>query len=168
MVDYAKLRAELLADALAIGYKLVAGAAPNTYVSGTMTDAQASVKLNALDTGRTRARADVSSAEMLSVIDMADMPALATNPNGTQLSQERRDLSWFESVMNAPSVRLLNVDGTDTQIKTNFARMFPAGTGTRTRLLDLQTAPISRATELGLGTVTPGDVELARTKSGGW
>jgi hypothetical protein len=168
MPDYAKLRTELLADGLNLGYKLSAGAAPNTYVSGTMTDEQAAGLLNSLTTGRTRKRADVSSAEMLAVIDMADMPALATNPNNSQLSQERRDLAWFESVMNAPTVRLLNDDDTDTQIKANFARMFPANTGTRTRLLALQTAPISRAMELGLGVVSPSDVELARTKSGGW
>lgn len=168
MVDYGRLRAELLDDPVTLGYKLVAGAAPNTYVSGTMTDAQAAAKLNATDTGRTRKRADVTSAEMLAVIDMTDMPALASNPNSSQQSQERRDLSWLECVMNAPSVRLLNEDGTDTQIKTNFARLFPQGTGTRTRLLALQTAPISRATELGLGSVTDGDVQLARTKSGGW
>lgn len=168
MVAYDALRAELLADSLGLGYKLTAGPAPNAYQQAGMTDEQAATLLNSLTTGRTRKRADLSPADIWQVIDMADLPALPPNPNGAQLSQERRDLAWLGGLACLSSVRLLNDDGTDTLIRTNLARLFPAGTGSRTRLLALGTTPISRADELGLGLVSPGDVTLAREKSGGW
>jgi hypothetical protein len=166
-MDYARLRNELLTDSLNLGYKITA-VLPGVYITTGFTDEQASIKLNALDTGRTRKRPDVSPAEIWQVIDMADLPSLSSNPNASQLSQERRDLTWLTGLATIPSVRLLNDDGTDTFIRTNLARLFPAGTGSRTRLLALGSMPISRATELELGFVSPGDVTLAREKAGGW
>ena len=52
------------------------------------------------------------------------------------------------------------VNGTNT--KAALLAMFGAGTTTRTNLGTLQKQSVSRAVELGLGTVAPGDVENAR------
>jgi hypothetical protein len=154
-MDYAALRAELLTDPLALGY-------------AALSDAQAAARLNATDTGRTRRRADVSSAEITQSVTVADYTALGANPTAAALSTERRYLAWLALIAAAPSVRLLNDDGSNTPVIDNLLAMFPAGSGTRTRLQALATRAISRAEELGLGTVAPGDVTLARDREGGW
>jgi hypothetical protein len=154
-MNYAALRAELLTDPLTLGY---AG----------LSDVQASARLNATDTGRTRRRADVASSEIAQAILVADYTALGGNPTAAALSTERRYLAWLALIAAAPTVRLLNDDGSNTPVIDNLMAMFPAGSGTRTRLQALATDTISRADELGLGAVAPGDVALARSKDGGW
>lgn len=130
-----------------------------------LTNAEIADKINSMNTGRTQKRGDVSGAEILAVVDMTDLTALPTNPNNTQLSQERRDLSWLESVFSTFNLRLLNDDGTPTQVRGNLQRIFPAGTGSRTRLLALETRPTSRGAELNIGgTVTAQDVAIAKAE----
>ena len=152
-MDYARLRTELTTDPVTLGY-------------GTMTDAQASDALNSLTTGRIYRRPDISPAEIWENMELSDYPALAGSPNAAALSNERRDLAWLSGLANLPSIRLLNDDGTDTQIRLKLAAMFPAGSGTRTRLLALSQRTVSRAEELGLGPVSENDVKTAR--SGVW
>lgn len=93
-------------------------------------------------------RSNIASKEIVEAIRVTDYTALPANPNATQLSNERRFLSWMESLVNASEVRLLNDDGTDTPVISNFQDMFPAGSGTRTRLFTLATRNGSRAEQL--------------------
>lgn len=151
-MDYAALRAELSNDPVALGYKLAAGAAPNPYVSGTMTDDQAAALLNSLTTGRTQSRTAVSTTQVLGAVLSSEWPA-------TSSASE----SKLRAILGMPVV-----DASSPNIRTLFSDIFAAGTTSRTNLLALATQPISRAQELGLPPVTVGDVTLARTKSGGW
>lgn len=120
--------------------------------------------LNSLETGRSVKRDNISPSELFEVIAMADLTALPANPTALQLSNERRWLAWLNCIAALGTLRLLNDDGTDTQIRSEFAALFAAGTGTRTRLLAIGSQTISRATELELGGApTAGDVERARS-----
>lgn len=155
-MDFSALRQELLNDPVPLGY------------SG-MTNAQASAKLNALDTGRTRKRKNISGSEIWVALNTLDLVALPASPTAAQLSQERRDLAWLTGLAPLSNIQLLNEDGSNTQVRTMLERIIASnGNGTRARLLALSLETISRAVELGLGTVTEGDVKLAREKDGGW
>lgn len=99
-------------------------------------------------------RTDVTAAEIFQSVNMADMPALPTNPNAAALSQERRDLAWLTGLGAIDrALRLINDDGTNTQIRANLARIFSTATQTRDRLEALGTRIGSRAEQLfGAGT----------------
>lgn len=79
MPDFAKLRKELMEDPLT-----VANAAGWNTGTGylrpyaQLTDAQATDKLNALDTGRVQRRSDIEPAELLESIDVRDF---VSNPS---------------------------------------------------------------------------------------
>ena len=140
-MDYAKLRTELTTDPVALGY---AG----------LTDQAAADKLNALDTGRTRNRTAVPVQEVFNAIDDGAWPS-------TTILQDK-----LRGILGMPVV-----DASNTNTRGIFGAIFPNSAptaNTRTRLLALATETVSRATELGLGTVTAGDVNLARAKTGGW
>lgn len=139
-MDYRALHAELTTDPLALGY------------SG-LNNASAANKLNALDTGRTVNRTRVDVAEVFSAIDDGAWPAVN--------SQAAHKL---QVVMGMPFV-----DASNTNTRGILGAIFPnsgATVNTRNRLLALSTQTVSRATELGLGVVTEGDVAQAR--SGSW
>ena len=55
-----------------------------------------------------------------------------------------------------------DIDIKNTNIRNQIAEIWAAGTATRTNLVDLQTKSVSRAEELGIGTVKPGDVQIGR------
>lgn len=140
-MDYAALRAELTTDPLALGY-------------AALTDTQAAATLSALDTGRTQPRTAVPVQEIFNQVEDAAWPS-------TAILQDK-----WRGVLSMPVV-----DASNTNTRAILGTIFPnsgATAATRTRLLALSTTPVSRATELGLGTVTAGDVALARAKSGGW
>lgn len=143
-INYTALKTELTTDPRGYGYAPLVTAGNDTGLADMLNLVRAAISIK---------RADVLPSEILQVLSMTDMPALANNPSSGQQSQERRDLAWLECLTNLDQIRLLNDDGTDTQIRANLARMFPAGTGTRTRLLALETRAGSRAEELfGAGT----------------
>ena len=140
-MEYARLRSELMADPVALGY---AG----------LTDPQAADRINATDTGRTLPRTAVPASEILGAVDNGAWPSTAI------LQDKLRNILSIDPV-----------DAANDNIRSVIGAIFPAGgtTGaTRTRLLALSARTVSRAEELGLGVVTPGDVSLARSKQGGW
>lgn len=94
-------------------------------------------------------RADVKASEIVLAIDLADIAALPTNPNNTQLSTERRSLAYLQmlSCMTDP-VQLLNDNGTNTPVVSNVANIFTAGSATLTRLNALRFRFGSRTEEL--------------------
>lgn len=142
-MDYALLRTELLTNpaGLAGGYT-------------GLTDQAAADKLNALDTGRTRARTAVPVQEIFNAIDNAAWPSTAALQNK------------LSGVLSMPVV-----DASNTNTRGILGSIFPnsgATANTNGRLLALSTEAVSRAAELGLSLVTAGDVERARSKTGGW
>lgn len=152
MVDIAILRTELATDPLGLGY----AAEPSAQlVADLLTLVRPALIVR---------RADISAAEIAAAIDVADFPALSGNPNAQQLSRERQYLAWLAAILSVPAVRLLHDDGSPTPVIANFQVMFPAGTGTRARLVALAERPGSRAEQLfGPGVrVTHEDVAQAR------
>jgi hypothetical protein len=144
-VNISGLTSELLNDPVGYGYS-------NFIQNGD--DAGLAFQLNLVRTGSNGGpqiivkRSDISKSDVWHAIDVGDYTALPANPNNTQLSQERRFLSWMEGLANIDRVQLLNNDGSDTQVFKNFNAMFPSGTGTRDRLLNLATRNGSRSEQL--------------------
>jgi len=138
-MDYAKLRAELLTDPVALGY---AG----------QTDQQAADLLNSLTTGRTQPRTQVPVAELFNAIDNGGWPT-------TALTQDK-----LAAVLN-----MQVIDASNANTRGIIGSIFPnsgATAATNARLQALATRTVSRATELGLEVVAPLDVNRAR--SGVW
>ena len=108
-------------------------------------------------------RTDIEVADIYAAIAVADYTALPGNPTAAQLSTERRFLAWLSGLSALKTVRLLNDDGTDTQVVVNFRAMFAAGTGTINRLVALANRLGTRSEELfGRDVfVTDGEVETA-------
>ena len=171
-IDYPTLKNELLTDPQGYGYAPLRTANPPLYqgladVLNFARDGATACPVNAVVGSAIQVkRSDIASSEIWEALDMADLPALPTNPNNTQLSTERRQLSWLEGLANIPRVRLLLDDGTDTRIRTNLLAIFPAGSGTRTRLATLAQRTGSRTEALfGTGThVTDTDCARALTE----
>lgn len=139
MPDYARLRAELLADPAGLGY---AG----------LSDQAASDRIGATDTGRTLARTAVPASEILGAIDNGAWPTTAI------LQDKLRGVLGIDPI-----------DTSNDNIRGILGAIFPVGgqTGaTRTRLLALSERTVSRAEELGLGAIEAEDVRIAR--SGIW
>ena len=161
-INYSTLKTELLTNPLNLSD-------PNSGLSLTnaYTTQQDSICANILNLSRAIIqvkRADISSSDVASAILVTDYTALPTNPSNTNLSAERRYLSWFEGIMSGPIIRMLNDDGSDTVAKQNFAAMFGSNTGTWARLVALSLRDGSRAEQLfrsGL-VLSPGDIVLAR------
>lgn len=132
-MDYARLKAEIAADPVALGY---AG----------KTDQQIADLLNSLTTGRTIQRSVIPAHEILEATVPADWATL------TAAEKQR-----YQTITGAGQV---NLRGANTRLA--LAAMFGAGTQTRANLIALQSVTISRAEELGLGRVEPGHTGKAR------
>ena len=155
-IDYAALRTELTTDPRGYGYNAAA-----------RNDSDMAARINLIRDGSAGTvptnptgdggsangvilikRNDVVAAEIVVAIDLADIPALPTNPNNSQLSSERRSLAYLQMLSCMPgTVRLLNDDGSNTPVVSNVAGIFNAGSATLTRLNALRTRPGSRAEE---------------------
>ena len=102
-------------------------------------------QLNAVN--RTRNKAFLPGAEIFNNTDDAEFAALTTAQKN----------AW---------VQLCQIDEVNTQsgiAKNLEASTFGPGTTTRQNLVDLRSEDISRAEELGIGFIQPGEVEYART-----
>jgi hypothetical protein len=153
-INYTTLKTEIQTDPAGAGY--------GPYVSLGNDMAVANL-INAPSGNITVRRSSITNKEIVEAIDVTDYAAIPSNPTNTQLSVERRYLSWFEGIMGVDSIRLLNDDGTNTPVVANFMAMFPSGTPTRTRLFTLASRTGSRAEQL-FGTdvtVTPTDISYA-------
>jgi hypothetical protein len=160
-IDYVALKAELETDPVGYGYAPFYNAGDN----GALAD-----MLNLVRDGTNGGpaisirKSDVIGKEIWESIAIADFPALPANPNNSQLSTERRSLSWLEGLANYDTIRLLYDDGSNTPVIENLQGIFPAGTGTRNRLIALATRNGSRAEQLfGANTrLTNEDIAKAR------
>jgi hypothetical protein len=112
-----------------------------------MSDEQAAVNLNTVD--RTRQRDTVLGHEIFNATDHTEYAALAD-------AQKDRWLALC-------AIDIINI--ASGVAKALEAEIFGPGTTTRDNLLALKTENISRATELGLGTVKVGHVQMARSVS---
>jgi hypothetical protein len=140
------LAEELTTDPRAIGY-------------AAMDAQQAADALNLVRTGdnqyRTR-RADISGQELLEAIDLRDF----TTPAGTLAEY---NAAYLESVLQQPRIAIGLPDGSgDNLIKDNLDLLLNNTNGSQTRLNQLRFRFVSRAEQLGVGRVTPGNVIDAR------
>ncbi len=122
--------------------ELVAGH-PDTGVYDA-DDAIAANQLNVVN--RTRNVESVTGQQIFEAVDGTDFIAL---------TDAQKSLLYAIIGMGT-----ILVNGTNT--KAALLAMFGPGTVTRENLAALQTENVSRAAELGLGTVAPGHVENAR------
>lgn len=132
-MDIAALAAELTNDPLGRGY------------SG-MSNAQAAASLNTVNiTGPER---DIIEAyELIDATVPAEWASLSA-------AEKQR----YQTITGAGRVNIKNAN-----TRSSLASIFGAGTTTRANMLALQAGPqISRATQLGLGTVGDGHVASAR------
>lgn len=145
------LKTEIQTDPNAYGYAAHVAAGSTQAVADLLNLARTGLNGGPAITVR---KSDVSSKSIWEAIDIADFPALPANPNNTQLSTERRSLSWLEGLANIGMIRLLNDDGSDTPVVTNLQGIFPQGSATRSRLLALASRFGSQAEQLfGVGVV---------------
>lgn len=133
-MNYLGLQSELLTDPLARGY---AG----------MTDIEAADNLNVAD--RTVNRSTLSGSEIFEAIDLTEWKGLSADAQ----ARVRTVLELGDSIQVGPT----------TKARAFLLDAFGAGTTTRTNLVALVQQTVSRADELGLGFVRPGDVQFART-----
>lgn len=108
-----------------------------------MTDAEAATDLNT--EYRERDRTSMTGSEVFNAVDMTEWNAL------TDIQRQ--------TVWNVIHLGTLNPFGREATLLTN---VFGGGSATITALAAARKESISRATELGLGFIAPGDVENAR------
>lgn len=133
-----QLKTELTTDPTGIGYAALQAQGLGA-VATAINLPRASIQVK---------RADISPSEVFHALDLTD---LVTNPGATTNS-------YLECLLTAPyPLRLQNDDGTDTPVKANVVSILKSGaSGTKTRLLALQTRDGSRAEQLwGTNTTVP-------------
>jgi hypothetical protein len=153
-INYSTLQTELQTDPTSLGY--------SPYVANG-NDIKLCELMNVTQSGITVRRDSITSKEIVEAIDVADYTALPGSPTAAQLSSERRYLGWMQGAIAVENLRLLNDDGSNTPVVSNFLTMFPSGTSTRNRLLTLAVREGSRAEQLfGSNTViNPTDISIA-------
>lgn len=99
----------------------------NLYRDGTNGGPSISVK-----------RRDINPQEVLEAVDTRDFKA----------SPSALEASWFESITQYPTIRLVAEDGTDTRIMSNFKRVLQNTNGSQTRVVALGMRAGSRIEQL--------------------
>jgi hypothetical protein len=146
MITLAKLKTELTTDPRGYGYATSIslgddqGAADliNTIRDGSNPPATPTAAGGVASGLITVRRSNILSTELLEAIDTRDFVTNATTIQA----------SWFESITQAPMIRLMNDDGTNTRVLTNLVRLLNNTNGTQTRLTAVATRPGSRSEEL--------------------
>lgn len=126
------LKAELTADPLGRGY------------AGMSIEA-AAASLNTIDRSRQKSR--LSGAEIWEAVVLSEYSARTAEQK-----------SLLNAMIASPSLPI----GPATNTRAALLAIFGAGTQTRANLIAAASETVSRATELGLPEVTPGDVQRAR------
>jgi hypothetical protein len=108
-----------------------------------MSDAEAATSLNTVDC--TRNRTTMTGSEIVNAIDSVEWAALSDAQQQT-----------FWNIAHLGTVDPCGVEA------TMLISVFGAGSGTIAALAAARTEDVSRANELGIGVVFPGDVENAR------
>jgi hypothetical protein len=139
-----QLQSELLTDPTSLGYAALRTA--HNYVG-------LAAVLNLARAGISFPRPDVTPLEILEAIKVTDF---VSNPNVLYAS-------WFESLTQFSSVRILKTDGADTRVMTNLMTILANGSASETRLRALASRLGSRAEQLwGMGsTVSVMDISGA-------
>lgn len=146
-INYPQLKTEITTDPNNYGYAPLLAIGNDQGIADILNLSRVAIQIK---------RADIDPSEIFHALDLADM---VTNGTATQIG-------WMEACLDAPyTIRLLNEDGTDTPVQSNWLALLKTGTTpTKTRLAALRTRAGSRAEQLfGANTfVTPADVALAR------
>lgn len=146
------IAAEISIDPAGLGYAALITAPTNDPELITKDPAQHAInqaiadKLNATDTGRTRAVTSVTKSQVLNAI--ADI-----------------DLSLINNQITV-AFQLDNLDPNDPKLITMFTNVFSNTNGTLTNLQALQNETVSRAVEMSWGVVDAGYVAMARMYNG--
>lgn len=135
-MNYSTLKTEIQTDPVPLGYGVWATAIDDARIAGLLNDA----------TKRTINRSLIPSWEVIGCFDHAEFAVL------TQVKLLQLQVLLSGGMLNIldPSVRQIATD------------IFPAGGPTLIAVNALQTQAVSRASELGLGTVQVGEVTTAR------
>ena len=134
-IDYVALKAEIQTDPNTYGYAAMVAVGNMQGVADALNKVR-----NAIDIPRP----DVTPQEVLEAIAVNHFVA---NANVLYAS-------WFESITQLPSLRVLNADGTDTRVMTNIMAILTNGSQSETRIRNLAKRKGSRAEQLfGVGTV---------------
>lgn len=136
-MDLSILANELTTDPLTRGY------------SG-MTDQQAADSLNTVN--RTRLRTHLSGSEIYEALDVSEFQSKTADQK-----QYIRDIIGLGGSVAVDA---------NSKARTVLFAIFAAGSNTRANLTTIATVNISRATELGLETVSAGYVGEARAQGG--
>jgi hypothetical protein len=128
------LKNELLTDPNAYGYAPYIADTNNPHLADMLNQPRAAISMP---------RPDVTPLEILEAIKVTDF---ISNANSLYAS-------WFESVTQFPSVRILKTDGSDTRVMTNLMTILTNGSASETRLRALAVRSGSRVEQLfGVGT----------------
>lgn len=146
MIDIAKLKTELTTDPRGYGYAgpismgsdQSAADIINTIRDGTNPPTSPTAVGGVASGLITVRRANIQATELLEAVDTRDFVTNATTIQA----------SWFESITQALTIRLLNDDGSNTRVLTNLIRLLNNTNGTQTRLQAVATRPGSRSEEL--------------------
>lgn len=131
------LKTELLTDPNAYGYAPLIADTNNPALTAMVNLPRAAIQMP---------RPDVTPLEILEAIKITDFV-----PSGQQSILYG---SWFESLTQFPSVRILKENGTDTRAMTNLMTILANGSQSEVRLRALAVRNGSRAEQLfGVNTV---------------
>jgi hypothetical protein len=141
-VILAELKTELLTDPNGYGY------APLVAVGscGELAD-----MINKIRDGIIVPLATITPIDLLEAIAVDDFVTAQTLLMG----------SWFESLTQFPSIRILRDNGNDTRVMTNIMKVLKNGTASETRVRALASRKGSRAEQLFSVNVTPSEVAQA-------
>ena len=128
-------------DIAALSAELTADTLTRGYAG--MSDVEAAADLNT--EYRSQDKSSLTSSEVFNAIVIADYNAL--------------DAADQEKIKTVLSLGIVNPFGKEATVFTN---VFGGGSDTITALAAIRIKAISRATELDLGTVRAGDVQMAR------
>jgi len=133
-INYVALKSELNTDPNAYGYAPLITIGNDQGLADMLNLARAAIMMP---------RPDVSPLEILEAIKVTDF---INSPNVLYAS-------WFESITQYPSVRILKENGSDTRAMTNFMTILVNGSQSEVRLRALASRSGSRAEQLfGVGT----------------
>lgn len=152
-INYVALATELTTDPQTYGYAALISAGSDAGLADLLNKVRDGTDGEAAITVR---RADIAPNEILEAIDNRDF---ITSPNIAHAS-------WFESVTQLRTIRLVNADGTNTRVLGNLRRLVNDTQGSQTRLDAIAVRNGSRAEQLfGVSTSITAD-DIARALRG--
>lgn len=148
-IDLAVLNTELTTDSNNYGYAALIAIGNDQGLADMLNLPRAAISMP---------RPDVNPLEILEAISVDDFIA----SSGQQLLMG----SWFESITQYPSIRILKDNGSDTRTMTNFMRILKNGTQSEVRLRALASRQGSRAEALFGVNTTVTNMDIAHALRG--